>query len=150
MHTLLGACKQNAACLMSSQCKENLLQIQSMIQQEIKPFKNGWTNGPSVMEENAQNGKSESLTWFKYDFFLFLAVRHQGLTWFPLSEAQQGGQGFVTKHCKDIIFLLIRKKLSAIPGSTKISENIETCESQFNIMSPFSMTLRRKGVVLFL
>lgn len=23
------------------------------------------------MEENAQNGKSESLTWFKYDFLFF-------------------------------------------------------------------------------
>lgn len=39
-----------------------------MIQMEIKPFKNRWTNGLRVIEEKAQNVKSELLTWFKYDF----------------------------------------------------------------------------------
>lgn len=39
--TLICAWERNAVCLISSQWRENLLQIQSMIQQEIKPFKNG-------------------------------------------------------------------------------------------------------------
>lgn len=133
VNTLICACKHNAVCLISSQWKENLLQIQSMIQQEIKPFKNGWTNGPRVMEENAQNGKSESLTWFKYDFLFFgsKAPRSDIISVFKNSARWELPESEL--NTEKIYIFLIRKKNNSIFGRRKISENPYICESPFSI-----------------
>lgn len=62
------------------------------------------------MEENAQNGKSESLTWFKYDFFFFLwgygtKVWHD----FLFQERSEMGKESELNSAKIQFFLLIRK-----------------------------------------